>query len=70
MFSKKCKQHLKDTDMGRIEHMFFALSVAVELSMAVVALIIHSVIPRFFTTYASDKVLELAERFEEMKNER
>lgn len=69
MFSKKCKDHLKDADMGRIEHMFFALGIAVELMAAVIALIVHAFMPRFFTTYASDKIFDLAERIKEMNDE-
>jgi hypothetical protein len=69
MFSKKCKEHLRDAKMGRWEHARFALGVAFELKMAVLALVVHAVMPRYFTTYASDKIFDLANRFKEMKDE-
>ncbi len=61
--------HLEEAEMGRIDHMFFALGIAVELMNVVMALTIHAFAPRFFTTYASDKILELAKILEEMHDE-
>jgi hypothetical protein len=62
MFSKKCKAHLDATDMSRKEHFKHAFGILVELKRAEVALAIHMVAPRFYETYASDKIKELAER--------
>jgi len=67
MLSKKCKAHLDDVGMTGFQHMKFALGVAGELSLAVLALVVHAFIPRFFTTYTSVKVCELVERFDRMK---
>lgn len=69
MFSKKCKLHLEEAGMGPLEHARFALSVAGELQLAVIALTIHAVAPRCCKTYASDKVMDLAQRFKEMRDE-
>ena len=54
MFSKECKEHLKEVEETGLEHMFSALKVAIKLQLLVPALIIHSVVPRFFTRTASD----------------
>jgi hypothetical protein len=69
MFSKECKSHLKEADMGPLEHAKFAIGIALELQIAVIAIAVHSFAPRCCKTYASDKIIELAERFKEMKNE-
>jgi hypothetical protein len=49
MFSKKCKQHLRDQDETGLEHMFHAIKTAVRLQLLVPMLIIHAFAPRFFT---------------------
>lgn len=67
MFSKKCKAHLEQAEMGRMEHFWFALGISAELFIASLALAVHALMPRFFETTASDKIYELVERFEEMK---
>ena len=54
MFSKKCRQHLKEVEETGLQHMLSALKVAVKLQLLVPALIIHSIAPRFFTRTASD----------------
>lgn len=69
MFSKKCKLHLKEAGMGPLEHARFALSVAGQLQLAVFALTVHAVAPRCCKTYASDKIMELADKFKEMRDE-
>ncbi|MDC1446407.1 DUF6356 family protein [bacterium] len=69
MFSKECKSHLKEAEMGPLEHAKFAMGIALELQLAVIAVTIHSFAPRCCKTYASDKIEELANRFKEMKNE-
>jgi len=54
MFSKKCRQHLKEVEETGLQHMLSALQVAIKLQLLVPALIIHSIAPRFFTRTASD----------------
>jgi len=61
MFSKKCKQHLADVNETGLQHMIAALRVAVKLQLLVPALIIHSVVPRFFTKTASDTMKNILE---------
>lgn len=69
MFSKECKAHLDESNMSPLEHAKFAMGVAAELQVAVFAIAVHALAPRCCKTYASDKIIELAERFKEMKNE-
>ena len=69
MFSKECKAQLKEANMGPLQHAKFAISIALKLQIAVFAIIIHSIVPRCCKTYASDKIIELADRFREMKDE-
>jgi hypothetical protein len=54
MLSKQCKLHLKEENTTAFAHMSRALKVAVKLQLAVPALIIHSIAPRFFTNTASN----------------
>lgn len=68
MFSKECKAHLKDAGMGRWEHFWFAMGVAWDLKKAAIALVIHAFAPRFFKTYASDKIFELAAKTAKVRN--
>jgi hypothetical protein len=56
MFSKECKLHLKKAKMTRKEHFLFAIKTAGQLQLAVLALLIHSIAPRFFETYAGDTI--------------
>ena len=59
MISKKCKAHLKEVDETTLQHMFYALKVALTLQLLVPALIIHSVAPRFFTKTASNAMRKI-----------
>ncbi len=68
MLSKECKAHLKESGMGPFEHARFALGIAFELQVATAALVVHAVAPRCCKTYASDKIVDIAERLKEMKN--
>ena len=54
MFSKRCREHLREVEETGIEHMLSALKVAIRLQLLVPALMIHSIAPRFFTRTASD----------------
>lgn len=67
MFSKKCQAHLNDVNMTRWQHFKFAWWFLWQLKKAGIALAIHSVAPRFLQTYASDKILELAEILKDHK---
>lgn len=42
--------------MTRKEHFLFAIKTAGQLQLAVLALLIHSIAPRFFETYAGDTI--------------
>jgi len=55
--------------MGPLQHARFAMRIALELQIAVIAITLHSFIPRCCKTYASDKIKELADRFKEMNDE-
>lgn len=59
MFSKKCKEHLKEVDMGAIPHMLRALNIAATFQMLVLTSIIHAFIPRLFTDTASANMKRL-----------
>jgi uncharacterized metal-binding protein len=54
MFSKECKLHLKEAKMTRWQHFKHAVGIAFQLKLAAGAVLVHSVAPRYFTTYASD----------------
>ena len=62
MFSKECKEHLKGVEETGLEHMLSALKVAIKLQLLVPALIIHSIIPRFFTRTASDTMRNILDK--------
>jgi|TARA_Y100000991_G_scaffold170761_1_gene132485 hypothetical protein len=61
MFSKECREHLKEVEETGLEHMLSALKVAIRLQLLVPALIIHSIAPRFFTRTASDTMKNILE---------
>ena len=67
MFSKECKLHLEEAKMTRWQHFRFAWWFLIQLKKAEIALFIHSFAPRYFKTYASDKIKELAATLEERK---
>lgn len=60
---KKWIQHLKQNNMTYIEHMIFAMFYGLCCIFAGVYLLIHSVLPCFFTTTGSDLVKQLSKRF-------
>lgn len=64
MFSKQCKAHLEEVKMTRWQHFRFAWWFLIQLKKAEIALLIHSFAPRYFQTYASDKIIELAKILE------
>ena len=59
MFSKECKLHLEKAKMTRKEHFLFAVDTAGRLQLAVLALLIHAIAPRFLETYASDVIKKI-----------
>ncbi len=59
MLSKQCKLHLEEVNMTGWQHMRHALSIALRLQITVFAVIVHSVGPRFFKTYASDTMKDI-----------
>jgi len=59
MLSKQCKLHLEEVNMTAFQHMRHALVIAFRLQIAVFAVIIHSIGPRFFKTYASDTMKDI-----------
>ena len=61
MFSKKCRQHLKEVEETGLEHMLSALKVAIKLQLLVPALVIHSIAPRFFTRTATKTMKNIIE---------
>lgn len=64
MLSKKCKEHMASVDMSCMQHFKFAFGILVELKKAELALLVHMVAPRYFETYASNKIKELANKLE------
>ena len=56
MLSKQCKLHLKSENMTGWQHMKHSLKIAFRLQVAVLAVIVHSIGPRFFKTYANDTI--------------
>ena len=63
---KESKKHLTNNDMTYWEHFIFAFMFMIECLKMVLALIVHMIIPGFFSTYSSVKTLENAKMLEEM----
>ena len=61
MFSKKCKQHLRDQDETGLEHMFHAIKTAVRLQLLIPLLLVHAVAPRFFTDRGTTVIKDILE---------
>ncbi len=59
MFSKECRLHLEEAKMSRWGHFMFAMGVMFQLLLAACALFVHAFAPRYFKTYASDKIKTL-----------
>ena len=53
MFSKQCKAHLEEVGETRLQHLLYAVVIAVKLQLLVPVLLIHAIAPRFFTKTAS-----------------
>ena len=54
MFSKKCKAHLEEVNETALQHLWYALKIALKLQLLVPVLLIHAIMPRFFTKTASN----------------
>jgi hypothetical protein len=65
MFSKECRLHLEEAKMSRWAHFKFAIGVMFQLKLAAGALFIHAFAPRYFKTYASDKIKMLNSKIEQ-----
>jgi hypothetical protein len=57
------KEHLIDADENYFEHFLFAFTNGIKLLATSIALIIHSILPCFFTTTASRNVKIINEKF-------
>jgi|TARA_B110000263_G_scaffold54690_1_gene46138 hypothetical protein len=64
---KESKKHLINNNMTYWEHFIFAFMFMIECLKMVLALIVHMIIPGYFTTYSSEKTLENAKMLEEME---
>lgn len=56
-------EHLKENNMTYTEHLFFALFYGSCCLLAGFYLLVHSILPCFFSTAGSDLVTKLSERF-------
>ena len=62
MFSKQCKLHLESVNQKPLEHMATALKTAVKLQLLVPALIIHSIVPRYFSNTATTVMKDILDK--------
>ena len=53
MFSKQCKAHLEEIEMGPIEHLLRAWKIGFTFLLLFPVMIIHGLAPRFFVTTAT-----------------
>lgn len=61
MFSRKCKEHLEEANESGCEHLSHAVSIAMTLQLLVPIIIIHGLMPRFFTKTATDAMKKIVE---------
>lgn len=59
MFSKRCKAHLEEVQLGAMAHMIRAWKIGFTFLLLFPVMIIHGVAPRFFTTTATDIMRKL-----------
>ena len=57
-------KHLDDRGMGYFEHMSFAMATAFQLSIAVIALTIHAVVPCWFENTGSEIVKSIYKKIQ------
>ena len=65
MFSKQCKAHLEEVQLGPIAHMIRAWKIGFTFLLLFPVMIIHGVAPRFFTTTATDIMRKLLDAKDE-----
>lgn len=65
MFSKKCKQHLKENEMTALEHLMFAWKLAWQCKKTAGALFVHGLAPRFFQHYATNSIKKMNKTLED-----
>ena len=56
---KDSKKHLKDAEENYLQHMGAALKISIQLMIASLQALLHSIIPALFTKSASSKIKEL-----------
>ena len=56
---KNSKKHLRDAEENYLQHMGAAFIISIQLLIASLQALFHSIIPAFFTTSASRKIKEL-----------
>jgi len=64
---KGSKKHLKDAEENYLQHMGAAFKISIQLLIASLQALFHSIIPAFFSTSASRKIRELYFYIEERK---
>ena len=61
MFSRKCREHLKEVNENGLQHLMHAIGVAITLQLLVPALLIHAIMPCFFTKTATRTMKKILE---------
>ena len=56
---KDSKKHLKDAEENYLQHMGAALKISIQLMIASLQALFHSIIPALFTKSASSKIKKL-----------
>lgn len=59
MFSKRCRDHLKQADETALQHMRHSVGVAIKLQLLVPVVIIHAIAPGIFTKTASNAMKDI-----------
>ncbi len=59
MFSKRCREHLKEADETALQHMRHSLGVAIKLQLLVPVVIFHAIAPGIFTKTASNAMKDI-----------
>ena len=62
MFTRKCKEHLRDVNESGLQHLTHAIGVAITLQLLVPVLIIHAIIPCLFTKTATKTMKKMIEK--------
>ena len=62
MITRKCREHCDSVGETPLQHLGSALRVAIELQLLVVAVVVHALIPRWFTHTATNKMKQILSR--------